>query len=229
MANLIDITTDVQFTEIISKKNSVIVLDFWAPWAEPCKQMNDVVAELAAKFPSLQFLKIEAENFPEISEEYEIAAVPTIIVLKGGKLVERVEGAKAAEVTNVVAKHAKGTSTQKSVSATEGEAKPAKDLNSRLKELINSAPIMVFIKGTPQQPRCGFTRQLIDILAEQNVKYSSFNILMDEEVRQGLKAYSNWPTYPQMYVHGELIGGLDIVKELVSSGELAEMIAEGAK
>ncbi|KAI7881020.1 glutaredoxin, partial [Lichtheimia hyalospora FSU 10163] len=221
-SNLVDITSDTQFSSLISKKDAVIVLDFWAPWAEPCKQMNDVIAELAGKFSSLQFLKIEAENFADISEEYEIAAVPTVIVLKGGKIVERVEGAKAAEVTNVVAKHAKGVSGTKATGDT--DVKPVKDLNSRLKELIESANVMVFIKGTPSQPRCGFTRQLIDILAEQQVKYSSFNILMDEEVRQGLKAYSNWPTYPQMYVKGELIGGLDIVKELVASGELKETI-----
>lgn len=92
------------------------------------------------------------------------------------------------------------------------------------------------------QPRCGFTRQLLEILNERQVKYSSFNILSDEDVRQGtyikvckylqvadvvvagLKAYSNWPTYPQMYIKGELIGGLDIVKELAASGELAELI-----
>ncbi|KAJ8652541.1 Grx4 family monothiol glutaredoxin [Lichtheimia ornata] len=226
MSNLVDITSDNQFSSLISKKDAVIVLDFWAPWAEPCKQMNDVIAELAGKFSSLQFLKIEAENFADISEEYEIAAVPTVIVLKGGKIVERVEGAKAAEVTNVVAKHAKGVSGTKATG--DADVKPAKDLNSRLKELIESANVMVFIKGTPSQPRCGFTRQLIDILAEQQVKYSSFNILMDEEVRQGLKAYSNWPTYPQMYVKGELIGGLDIVKELVASGELKETIEEAS-
>ncbi|CDS05883.1 hypothetical protein LRAMOSA08411 [Lichtheimia ramosa] len=226
MSNLVDITSDTQFSSLVSKKDAVIVLDFWAPWAEPCKQMNDVIAELAGKFSSLQFLKIEAENFADISEEYEIAAVPTVIVLKGGKIVERVEGAKAAEVTNVVAKHAKGVSGTKATGDT--DVKPVKDLNSRLKELINSANVMVFIKGTPSQPRCGFTRQLIDILAEQQVKYSSFNILMDEEVRQGLKAYSNWPTYPQMYVKGELIGGLDIVKELVASGELKQTIEEAS-
>lgn len=79
---------------------------------------------------------------------------------------------------------------------------------------------MLFMKGSPQEPRCGFSRQIIQILKDHNVQYSSFDILSDEEVRQGLKTYSNWPTYPQVYVSGELIGGLDIVKELVESGEL---------
>ncbi|ORY97443.1 thioredoxin-like protein [Syncephalastrum racemosum] len=222
-ANLIDITSDAQFADLISKKEAVLILNFWASWAEPCKQMNDVFAELAGKFPVLHFLKIEAEEYPDISEQFEIAAVPTFAVLKGGKTVERIEGAKAAELANAVAKHAKGASKAQSG---ETDVRPAQDLNERLKSLINSAPVMTFIKGTPQQPRCGFTRQLVDLLAEQKIKYSSFNILVDEDVRQGLKEYSKWPTYPQMYVNGELIGGLDIVKELISSGELDEMIKE---
>ncbi|KAL1929615.1 hypothetical protein VTP01DRAFT_1753 [Rhizomucor pusillus] len=228
MANLIDITSDAQFADLTAKKDSVTVLNFWAPWAEPCLQMNDVYAELATKFSSLTFLKIEADNFADISEQFEIDAVPLFIILKNGKEVERVEGAKAAELANAVGKHAKSVSNAAAAGkpGLENNVKSAKDLNTRLKELINSAPVMLFIKGTPQQPRCGFTRQLLEILNERQVKYSSFNILSDEDVRQGLKAYSNWPTYPQMYIKGELIGGLDIVKELAASGELAELIQE---
>ncbi|TRY99167.1 hypothetical protein DNTS_030570 [Danionella cerebrum] len=72
----------------------------------------------------------------------------------------------------------------------------------------------------PEYSPTGFSRQIIQILKDHNVQYSSFDILSDEDVRQGLKTYSNWPTYPQVYVNGELIGGLDIVKEMVESGEL---------
>lgn len=79
---------------------------------------------------------------------------------------------------------------------------------------------MAFIKGTKTNPQCGFTRQLLEILNETGVEYNTFNILSSPEVRQGLKEYSNWPTYPQLYVDGELIGGVDIVKELKEEGEL---------
>ncbi|CAO3636777.1 unnamed protein product [Cunninghamella blakesleeana] len=225
MSNLQDITSDEQFKTITSDKKSVAVINFWATWAEPCQQMNEVFGELSKKFPALQFLKLEAENFPEISEEYEISAVPTFIVLKGEKIVERIEGAKAAELSNAVAKHAKGILTLYNNAGTidPSSTKP-QDLNARLKALINSAPIMIFIKGTPQQPRCGFSRTLVDLLANEKVKYSSFNILADEDVRQGLKAYSDWPTYPQVYINGELIGGLDIIKELIASGEFQDML-----
>ncbi|CAO3653229.1 unnamed protein product [Mucor fragilis] len=227
MSNLLEISSDEQFGDLLSKKDTVYVLNFWASWAEPCQQMNEVFAELAGKFPALQFLKIEAEEYPDISETFEISAVPTFIVLKGGKIAEQIEGAKAAELTNAVAKHAKGVLNKFAGSAaagTDNGAKPVKDLNARLKALVNSAPVMIFIKGTPQQPRCGFSRQLVELLGEEKVKYSSFNILADEDVRQGLKAYSDWPTYPQVYVNGELMGGLDIIKEMIASGEFKEML-----
>ncbi|KAF5274186.1 hypothetical protein FQR65_LT17060 [Abscondita terminalis] len=76
------------------------------------------------------------------------------------------------------------------------------------------------MKGNRDTPRCGFSKQIINILNETGVSYDTFDILMDEDVRQGLKTYSDWPTYPQLYVKGELIGGLDIVKEMQAAGEL---------
>ena len=94
------------------------------------------------------------------------------------------------------------------------------DLNARLEALIKSAPVMLFMKGSPDEPKCGFSRTIISLLHEAKVPLTTFDILEDEEVRQGLKAYSNWPTYPQLYANGKLIGGLDVVKELAEAGEL---------
>lgn len=94
------------------------------------------------------------------------------------------------------------------------------DLTQRLQQLISKAPIMVFMKGSPDSPRCGFSRTLVEMFKKHKVTFDSFDILTDEDVRQGLKQYSNWPTYPQVYVKGALIGGLDIIKELEESGEL---------
>ena len=87
-------------------------------------------------------------------------------------------------------------------------------VEKRLVSLINQEHVMVFIKGTPEQPRCGFTRTLIGLLNQIQAKYGYFDILSDEEVRQSLKVYSKWPTYPQLYVKGSLVGGLDIVQVL---------------
>jgi len=87
------------------------------------------------------------------------------------------------------------------------------ELDARLSELVKAAPVMLFMKGTPSAPQCGFSRQCVAILRENGVKYGFFNILADDEVRQGLKEFSDWPTFPQIYVSGDLIGGLDILKE----------------
>ena len=85
------------------------------------------------------------------------------------------------------------------------------ELHSRLGELVKAAPVMLFMKGTPSAPQCGFSRQTVSLLREKGVRYGFFNILADDEVRQGLKEFSEWPTFPQVYVGGELVGGLDIV------------------
>jgi len=105
--------------------------------------------------------------------------------------------------------------------------KSFESINDRLASLIKSAQVMVFMKGNPEAPRCGFSRQMCDILSsyKSSVKYSSFDILQDQEVREGLKKYSDWPTYPQVYVNGDLIGGLDIIRELHENGELEDALS----
>ena len=96
---------------------------------------------------------------------------------------------------------------------------PPTSLEEKLRGLIQQAPVMLFMKGSPDTPKCGFSRSIVELLQKNSVAFSFFDILTDEEVRAGLKTYSNWPTYPQLYVKGTLVGGLDIVKEMVNSGE----------
>lgn len=105
------------------------------------------------------------------------------------------------------------TNTPNTNNTEEKGGQSSEDLQARLSSLTNAAPAMLFMKGTPSAPQCGFSRQLVSILRENNVRYGFFNILADDEVRQGLKDYSDWPTFPQLYLKGELVGGLDIVKE----------------
>uniref|UniRef100_A0A034VAQ3 Glutaredoxin 3 n=1 Tax=Bactrocera dorsalis TaxID=27457 RepID=A0A034VAQ3_BACDO len=133
-------------------------------------------------------------------------AVPTIIFFTKGTAVDRVDGVNVAEIT---------AKCKKLGGSVAGES-----LEERLKALINKADLMIFMKGDRNAPRCGFSRQIIEIVNATNVPYETFDILNDEEVRQGLKTYSDWPTYPQVYVKGELIGGLDIIKELKANNEL---------
>ncbi|AOW07506.1 thioredoxin-like protein [Yarrowia lipolytica] len=94
---------------------------------------------------------------------------------------------------------------------------------------IGTAPVVLFMKGTPEFPQCGFSRATIQVLGHQGVdpqKFAAFNVLEDEELREGIKEFSQWPTIPQLYINKEFIGGCDIVMSMSQSGELAEMLQQ---
>lgn len=91
---------------------------------------------------------------------------------------------------------------------------------------IDSVPVMLFMKGTPLFPQCGFSARVVQILKQAGVAFSSLNVLENPEIRDGIKAFSNWPTIPQLYVKGEFVGGCDIVTEMYQSGELQSFLAE---
>ncbi|KAF6317224.1 glutaredoxin 3 [Rhinolophus ferrumequinum] len=221
----VEVGSAQQFEELLRlKARSLLVVHFWAPWAPQCVQMNGVMAELAKEHPQVSFVKLEAEAVPEVSEKYEISSVPTFLFFKNSQRIDRLDGAHAPELTKKVQRHASVGSFPPS-----GSEHPKEDLSVRLKKLTHAAPCMLFMKGTPQEPRCGFSKQMVEILNKHNIQFSSFDIFSDEEVRQGLKTYSNWPTYPQLYVSGELIGGLDIIKELEASKELDTICPKAPK
>jgi monothiol glutaredoxin len=97
-------------------------------------------------------------------------------------------------------------------------------INEQIKNLINENDICLFMKGTPDVPQCGFSLAVANVLKHLNVKFESINVLENDEMRQGIKQYSDWPTIPQLYVKGEFLGGCDIVKEMFEKGELKELL-----
>lgn len=97
-------------------------------------------------------------------------------------------------------------------------------LTTRIETLLAANPTLLVMKGTPDAPMCGFSARAVQILNFMKAPFGSVNILEDDELRQGLKEYSNWPTYPQLYVNGQLIGGVDIMTEMYGEGELHEAL-----
>ncbi len=97
-------------------------------------------------------------------------------------------------------------------------------LQKRIEDHLKSNKVILFMKGTPQMPQCGFSAKALNMLQSYSVPFATFNILNDEDIRQGLKEYSDWPTYPQLYVNSQLIGGCDIIAELHENGELKEIL-----
>lgn len=268
MSTLQEITSESAFTEHLSSlpPSALLVLSFHTPWAAPCTQMRTILNTLAGGYPvttppTISFVSVNAEELPDISEEYDVTAVPFLVLIRDKKVLESISGSDAIKVRDAIERHAgQGTSTSAAAvpgskqtippvlnatprdSATSGgpatenpavasassaataaaaaaavappaaSAEESKEaLFARLAELVKAAPVMLFMKGTPSSPQCGFSRQLVAILRDNGVKYGFFNILADEDVRQGLKEFADWPTFPQLWVQGELVGGLDIV------------------
>ncbi|KAA6410042.1 MAG: monothiol glutaredoxin -4 [Lasallia pustulata] len=270
MSTVTEITTDSAFHSHLTSlpPTTTLAISFHTPWAAPCEQMRTILSTLASSYPpqtppTVSFLSLNAENLPDISEAFDVTAVPFLVLQRDGKVLETVSGSDASKVRDAVERHAgKGGNTGKlglppALDATPRDSNNAADanggggagvskdlsgytpgahdpktapemssqagqteeLNKRLEGLVKAAPVMLFMKGTPSTPQCGFSRQLVGLLREKGVRYGFFNILADEEVRQGLKVWADWPTFPQLWVGGELVGGLDIVKEELESDQ----------
>ena len=183
-----------------------------------------------------------------------LTGYPIFMSCQDGKTVDTLEGADPSSLANKVAKVArpinpgepaapaslgmaagptiletvKEFAKENGSSHLDNQGKPdvSDALKKRLQQLIDSNPVMLFMKGSPDEPRCGFSRKVVDILKEEKVKFGSFDILLDNEIREGLKKYSNWPTFPQLYCKGELLGGCDIVIAMQESGELKEVFSD---
>ena len=100
------------------------------------------------------------------------------------------------------------------------------DTNARIDAVVKNNPVVLFMKGTPLFPQCGFSSRAIAILERLGVEFESVDVLQDQGIRQGIKAYSEWPTIPQLYVNGEFVGGSDIMMEMYQSGELQQVLAK---
>ncbi|KAG7383003.1 monothiol glutaredoxin grx4 [Phytophthora pseudosyringae] len=231
--SVVSVQSAAQFDEATARESTLSVSFFWAEFHEACRpngQLDVVVRQLATLHPRIRFLKVAAEELPELSERFQIAVVPTFVVAQGRAVLDKLEGANVAELAkrvDVLSKSvAKSASAASSTSSTAEETpKPLDEaLQYRLKKLTSAAPVMLFMKGNPTEPKCGFSRQLVALLNDDKIQFGTFDILNDDEVRQGLKQFSDWPTYPQLYVNGALVGGLDIVKEMKADGSIVEQL-----
>lgn len=212
-----------QYKDILSKSaNTLLVLLFWASWHEPSKSQLDVINKLSNDYNNIQFISIDVDETSDVVELYEnnIQSVPTYLVIRNNHILDTIEGIKTVDLLNSINKYSKIQDNIINNNINNND----KPIEQRLHSLINLSPVMLFMKGNPDNPRCGFSRQMIDILKQNNIKFNYFDILSDQTVRDELKKYSNWPTYPQLYSCGKLVGGLDVVKELIAEGEFSSVL-----
>lgn len=228
-----EITNQDTFTHLTTQEagEKLIALYFHTSWAEPCKAMNEIFKALSDEptNKNVMFLSINADDNSEISELFEVSAVPYFILIQNGTILKELSGADPKEFVKALDEHKRsGSQSNGNVNEqVENESNEDEDeneeedeteetqeeLNERLSKLTQAAPVMVFMKGSPSEPKCGFSRQMVGILREHQVRFGFFDILKDSSVREGLKKFSDWPTFPQLYVSGEFQGGLDIIKE----------------
>ena len=98
------------------------------------------------------------------------------------------------------------------------------EIQSNIKNIVDNNDVVLFMKGTKEQPQCGFSNAVVNTLSFMNIEYKDVNVLVTDELREGIKEFTDWPTIPQLYVKGEFIGGCDIVLEMHKSGELAQLL-----
>lgn len=222
---IIQIESTDQFTHLTTTEaNKLITIFFYATWASNCKETSDAFKIASTTNSNDLFLSIDADEQGDIAELFEIQSVPAFIFIKSGNILKEVSSSDAKDFedayNNLISGISSSASTSKNeTKSTSQEQEPTEDeeteeqLNERLMQLTAAAPVMLFMKGTPSEPKCGFSRQMVGILREHQVRFGFFDILKDDTVRQGLKKFSDWPTFPQLYFNGELVGGLDIIKE----------------
>jgi len=227
------------FTMTVTDLNDILPNDkcvalFWATWHIDCSPggvTDNIFRALSTTSDEISFYRVEAENYPDLCDKYNISVVPTFIFSDNGEETDRMEGGDdAAQLTQKVLALRNLSHSAIVPSKTSGLGKSdvgtlplseEEKLHEKLRSLINASHVVLFMKGSPSNPRCGFSRKAVDLLTSASVPFGSFDILSDEDVRQGLKTFSDWPTYPQFYAGGELVGGLDIVTEMGADGDLA--------
>ena len=208
-----------------SSSESTIAVLFHASWVEGCSQLIETVEALQEEYEeSVKFLTVEADKLTDLSQTFNISKLPSVLFFtnksnasenvakkiispSSDQLVAAVESIVEEGILNfdniggenipsdIDAILKSQQANQAAANANKEKIDPQQALNDKLKSVINQSKFMIFIKGTPDAAKCGFSRQLLEIMVEQDVDFGYFDILEDDEVRQGLKKYSDWPTY----------------------------------
>mmetsp|Transcript_6348 Transcript_6348/g.16196 ORF Transcript_6348/g.16196 Transcript_6348/m.16196 type:complete len:457 (+) Transcript_6348:187-1557(+) len=193
----------------------LVVAYLWAAFHEACKpggQMDQVIDLLASRQANVEFVKLDAEANSDVAERYGVSVVPTFVFFKQGQKVDILSGATPANLQAAIERNLSATASPSGAAPSEGGEEAIED---KLRRLTQSSHVMLFMKGSAAEPRCKFSRAMIELLNGQGVRFATFDVLSDPAVREGLKTFSGWPTYPQLFVAGSFVGGVDAVKEIV--------------
>ncbi|KAJ8686009.1 hypothetical protein QAD02_021802 [Eretmocerus hayati] len=192
------------------------VVHFHAPWAEQCKQINDLLTELSRvdDFRDVQFASLSAEKFPGISIESNISAVPTILLFRNGNFVSRIDGADLKTIRNHLEKHHSRCEPKMQTPNVEADT------------LIRKFSCVLFVEGSSDRIQCKTAETVINILNRHGTDFELVDVSVHSEVRDSIEKHSGCQIYPQLYIDGTFVGGSDIVQKLSDSGKLDEILVE---
>ena len=210
---MLHLNSVVEYDALLRSELSGVVIHFGASWCSPCAELNAYLEETWVKPLSgkVSFLYVDAEKFEELCEKEGVDSVPHVLFFRrssaGQEKVAEVSGARVKEIEQNV------------LSLFDGR-QSFSTMEEFIKHIITRDRIVVLITGTPSRPRCGFTRKICDLLDQLGARYTFYDVMSDDDVCQAIKVWSGWPTFPQVYVGGKLIGGCDVCLQMHEEGEL---------
>jgi len=241
---VVEVSSEADLHKLCSSHNGLTSILMWASWHPPSVHLARVLEAVAGEHKTVRFGRVNTDVCPNIASTMGADQVPFVAFLDPrGKKIDSIAGADpprlVEKVKALAARPIGGTCKQDGGSCGGGgggscgsgaaAAEAGDDLNSKLMGIVNYSPVMLCMKGSKAEPFCGFSKQAVAVLNKSGIEYSTFDILQDEEVRQGLKDYANFKTYPQLYVKGVLLGGIDIMNEMEAEGSLQDTLADATK
>jgi glutaredoxin-related protein len=204
--------------------DKAILILFWAEWDESSQTLKSMMEEMPSVYTSVRFAYVDCDE-SDLVETLDVDTVQTLVCVHpdgSDKKPDKYSGIKHEQLTEVVERE---NTFYKEWFESE-KKKVFRDIEGH----IGTFPFFAFIKGSKEEPKCKFTRRLVnELLGPKGYEYKTFNILADERVRQWLKVYTKWPTFPQIFINGKFAGGIDVVSELIEEGEFDDMVPESCK
>ena len=198
------LATQKEFDEHInssSVSNKLLLVHIELEQIPVCKTVNEALLAINRDPEFMQQLaicRINADHFYDLLNTQNVNAAPTVLFYHRGKVIDRVDGFNQSELLKKIKLHINTIGVVQSTEMRSETGSPINNAEQKIKQLLDSSPIILFMKGTPSNPQCGFSRQACHLLDEHKIKYDYFDVLADQTVREQLKKYSNWNTYPQV-------------------------------
>ncbi|KAF8822190.1 glutaredoxin-related protein [Cardiosporidium cionae] len=226
----LEIASTEEWAQMLGNAQGRAVCIVYAEWHPPSRQMLQLAEPLSKDFEGIRFYHLDFEKRKDVlvANAQSISVVPTILFYHDGLVIGKLEGSDPPKFISALTDWQTGGALPSTVAVKPHESIKTTEnaegqLAKTLKALIQSEPVILFMKGSKAKPFCRFSRAAVNVLNELGVQYGTFDVFSDENIRAGLKDFSQWPTFPQLYVNGEFIGGVDIMNEMHETGSLAEL------